>query len=217
MLKAESEEMLNEMKEHSAGYNLVIYTSGNVHSALTLGTLQTVPHQIPTVGPDQVVNVSPYKELSLQKPKLVLEIKKGEKVEVSCPHEIISAGDGTVIIGCDGLQTLQNIDVTGTVIKEYNIGSKVSSAAVRKGYLYAAVAGNRIIKMALDKTDSGITHIPDSNNVSRIAASEKGILISEFIHGGSLLEYDLVTTSVLVRSMRRPWFVSSNTVNGRHT
>ena len=93
----------------------------------------------------------------------------------------------------------------------------MSSAAVRKGYLYAAVAGNRIIKTTLDKTDSGITYTPDSNNVSRIAASEKGILISEFIHGSSLLEYDLVTTSVLVRGMRRPWFVSSNTVNETHT
>ena len=215
-LKAESEEMLNEMKEHSADYNLVIYTPGNIHSALTIGTLQTVPRQIPTVGPDQVVNVSPYKELSLQKPKLVLEIKQGGKVHVSTPREIISVGDGTVIIVCVGLQTLQNIDVTGTVIKEYNIGSNVSSAAVSKGYLYAAVAGNRIIKMALDETDSRMTYRPDSVCVSRIAASEKGIVISEDMYGGSLLEYDLVTTSVLVRGIQKPWFVSSNTVKGKY-
>ena len=43
--------------------------------------------------------------VNLQKPELVLEIKQGGKVKVSCPGEIISEGDGTVIIVCEGLQT----------------------------------------------------------------------------------------------------------------
>ena len=204
-LRDKADDLTKKMKKVN-DYTVLRYVPGDLHSTVNVGKLETVTHPV-------------RKDLSLDKPELVKVIKSDGKVKLSQPSEILPVGDGTVIVVCQGLNSLQNIDINGKVVKEYRTAEKVQSATLNDdGYLYVAVDGNKIQQISVDDSDLTETYQPDSGCLSRTAASENGILITEHKSQGNVLEFDPVTRLTKVRApdMILPWFISSQRIDGEY-
>ena len=207
-LEKQTEELMKKMKEHCGGYKTAAFTPGNIPSALHVGRLEIVARQSDLKG----------KELSTE-PELETEIvRKGDLLFPNL-REIVPVDDGSVVVVCYSSRSLQRINTSGKVIKEYEIGEKVQSATVSDGFLFIAVYGNKIMRLALDESVPRSTYRPKSDCVSRVAASEKGILFTEHRKTGNLVEYDTEnqTTTIQASKLNFPWFLSSAMINGRYS
>ena len=141
----------------------------------------------------------------LENIQLMKEIKPGGSVEMRNPLEVVSVGDGTVIVIDEELNYLQRINTEGEVVRKYQvtISQQVTynSACVFGNYLFVLTSGNVITKMSLDVFGGSIKYKPEG--VGRIdyisAIGDNDILISEGGYPFTILEYNTETNKVLQR------------------
>ena len=133
------------------------------------------------------------------KEELVLEIKPGRSIDIEIPLEVVSVGDGTVILVDYNLNYLQRIDSEGNIVKMYNFKTKVNhrSACVYGEYLYVATSDNLIRKMPLRGSGYITKYKPKRVDIGYISAAEDNvILISESAINSRILEYNTDTNRV---------------------
>ena len=141
----------------------------------------------------------------LENIQLVKEIKPGGSVEMRIPLEVVSVGDGTVIVIDEELNYIQRINTEGEVVRKYQItiSQQVTyrSACVFGNYLFVLTSDNVITKMSLDGSDGSIKYKSGGVITMRYisAIGDNAILISEGVGYGRILEYNTETNQVIER------------------
>ena len=139
--------------------------------------------------------------------QLIREIKPGGTVDMRNPLEVVSVGDGTVILVDKGLKYLKRINTEGIVVRKYQVtvSQQVTykSACVYGNFLFVATSDNVITKMSLDGSDGSIKYKPEGvRTIDYISAiGDNVILISESGWGGRILEYNTQTNQVIQRAL----------------
>ena len=137
--------------------------------------------------------------------QLIREIKPGGTVDMRNPLEVVSVGDGTVILVDKELKYLQRINTEGNVVRRYQVTLNkwvtYRSACVYGNYLFVLTSDNVITKMSLDGSDGSIKYRPEGvRTISYISAvGDSVILISEYHWDGRILEYNTETNKVTQR------------------
>ena len=158
---------------------------------------QQMMHQSPRQG-DKDQN----KELNNL--ELLLEMKAGGTTDIMNPSEVVSVGDGTVILVDKGMNYLQRIDTEGKVVRNYHVPLNSQacyiSACVDGVYLYVAASDNTITKISLAGSSYSSNAKPEGVHVSYISSiGDSVILISECMYDGRILEYNIETKKVIQR------------------
>ena len=158
-------------------------------------------------GTEQVLRSSPRQKDKNQDNEtnnleLKLEIKPTGTVEVKKPLEVVSVGDGTVILVDESLSHLQRINTEGKVVGKYQIGlpfNKVKNACVYGNYLFVLTSENVITKMSFDgfgrSTHCKPERVETINYISAIG--DNVILITEGWLPGRISEYNTETNKVI--------------------
>ena len=137
--------------------------------------------------------------------QLMKEIKPGGTVVLRNPSEVVSVGDGTVILVDKGFKYLQRINTQGEMVRKYKVTLNkqeyYKSTCVYGNYLFLAASDNVITKISLDASDESIKYKPEG--VRRIdyisAIGDTDILISESGWNGRILEYNTESNKVIER------------------
>ena len=147
--------------------------------------------------------------------QLMKEIKQGGAVDMRDPLEVVSVGDGTVILVDKELKYLQRINTGGKVVRKYQVilnkWVTYRSACVYGGCLFVLTSDNVITKMSLDGSECNIKCKPwGVGTINYISAiGDNVILISESrLEGwwdGRILEYELETNKVIERVSGDIW------------
>ena len=131
--------------------------------------------------------------------QFILEIKQEGPVYMKDPSEIISVGDGTVILLDYELDCIQRLYPKGNIVRQYNIALnnevKYKSACVYGGYLFVATSDNVITKLPLDGTGSSAKYRPGVNIDYIHVSGDNFILICDWGNFG-LLEYNIMSKQV---------------------
>ena len=142
----------------------------------------------------------------LENIQLIREIKQGGTVDMRDPLEVVSVGDGTVILVDKELNYIQRINTELKVVRKYQVilnkQEYYKTACVFGDYLFVLTSDNVITKISLDGSDRSIKYKP--GEVGRInylsAIGDNVILISESaLLDGSILEYNTETNKVIER------------------
>ena len=140
--------------------------------------------------------------------QLMKEIQQGGAVDMRDPLEVVSVGDGTVILVDKGLNYLQRINTEGDVVRKYqmtlNKQEYYKSACVYGDCLFVASSDNVITKMSLEGSAGSIKYKPEGvitlDYIS--AVGDNVILISDgglTWTDGRILEYNTETNQVIQR------------------
>ena len=166
-------------------------------------------------GTEQVLRSSPREDKNqdseINNLELQLEIKPTGNVEVKKPLEVVSVGDGTVILVDESLSYLQRINTAGKVVRKYHLvlplNNKVNRACVYGNYLFVLTSGNVITKMPLDGFGRSTHCKPERVEIMDYisAIGDNVILISEGGYPGRILEYNTETNQVIER-VNNVWF-----------
>ena len=145
----------------------------------------------------------------------------------SCIHqlEVVSVGDGTVILANSRLNYLQRINTEGKLVRKYQITLnkyvRYTSACVYGYYLFVLTSDNVITKMSLSGSDGSIKYNPEGvKTISYISAiGDNVILISDGGYPGGILEYNTETNQVIERVSGGIWNSGKVIVvqDGHHT
>ena len=136
---------------------------------------------------------------------LLSEIRPGGTVDMRNPLEVVSVGDGTVILVDKELNYLQRINTEGNVVRKYyvllNKGVYYRSACVHGNHLFVATSDKVITKMSLDGSGCNIEYKPEGvRTISYISAiGDNVILISGCEWDCRILEYNTETNQVIQR------------------
>ena len=135
---------------------------------------------------EQKVRISPRqagKNNELKNLELLSEIKPGGTVDMRNPLEVVSVGDGTVILVDKELKYLQRSNTEGEVVRKHQVTLnqnvpikmyrkklkrlttltqqiKCKSSCVYGNYMFVASSGNVITKISLDSSDGSIKCSP---------------------------------------------------------
>ena len=145
------------------------------------------------------------KDNELKNLELLSEIKPGETLDMRNPLEVVSVGDGTVILVDKELKYLQRINTEGNIVKIYQVTlsqqAYCKSASVYGKYLFVATSDNVITKMLLDGSGFNIEYKPEGvRTINYISAiGDNVILISEGGYPVRILEYNTETNKVIQR------------------
>ena len=151
------------------------------------------------------------KDIELNNLELLSEIKPIETVDMIHPLEVVSVGDGTVILVDKELKYLQRINTEGNIVKIYQVTlsqqAYFKSACVYGKYLFVATSDNVITKMLLDGSGFNIEYKPEGvRTISYISAiGDNFILISEGEWNSRILEYNTGTKQVIQRVTSKLW------------
>ena len=153
---------------------------------------------------DQMLRSSPRQEgrNEIHNLEIRKEIKPGRTLDMRNPLELVSVGDGIVILVDKKLKYLQRINTEGELFRKYqiNLNEEVyyRSASVYGDYLFVARSDNEITKMLLEGSDDDITYKPEEiGEIDYISATrENVILITERGYNGRVLKYDTQTNKV---------------------
>ena len=147
-----------------------------------------------------------FKNNELKNLELLSEIKPGGTVDMRNISEVVSVGDGTVILVN---KYLQRINTDGNIVKIYQVPLDkyecYKSACVHGDCLFVLTSDDVITKMSLDGSDGSIKYRPEGViTIDYIyAIGDNVILISEGgLDGrlnGSILEYNTETNQVIER------------------
>ena len=137
--------------------------------------------------------------------QLIKEIKPGRTLDMINPLEVVSVGDGTVILVDKEVKYLQRINTEGEVVTKYQVTLnkqvKYKSACVYGNYLFVASSNEVITKISLDGSSGSIKYRPEGvitiNYISAIGDS--AILISGGGWGFRILEFNTETNKVIER------------------
>ena len=139
---------------------------------------------------EQVLRPRPrqtYKTNDLNNLELLSEITTGRTVDMRNPLEVVSVGDGTVILVDKKLNYLQRINTGGNIVRRYKVTLShetcYHSACVYGNYLFVATSDNVITKMSLDGSGCNIEYKPEGvRTINYISAiGDNVILISDTI------------------------------------
>ena len=144
------------------------------------------------------------KNIELNDIELLSEIKTGGTVDMRNPLEVVSVGDGTVILVDKKLNYLQRINTEGEVLRKYQL-----SLSQEAYYESASVYGNCLFVL----TDSVITKVSLDGSACNIKCKPRGvgeidyisaigdndILITEGFFPGRISEYNTETNQVIQR------------------
>ena len=164
--------------------------------------LQTEPET------EQLLRPSPRqtdKNNGLNNLELLSEIKPGGTMDIRNLLEVVSVGDGTVILVDEELKYLQRINTEGNVVKRYQVRlsqqAYYESASVYGDYLFVSTSENVITKMSLDGSGCNIEYKPEGvETVSYITAiGDNVILIAEGGWDGRISEYNTETNQFIHR------------------
>ena len=160
------------------------------------------------------------KNIELNKLQLLSEIKPGRTMDMMDPLEVVSVGDGTIIVIDRGLNYI-HINTEREVVRKYKVTlnkqTYYRSASVYGDCLFVASSDNVITKISLDGSDGSIKCKPGGVGTIRYisAIGDNVILISD---GGftkwydRILQYNTETNNVRsiksVRGIRLPGKVS---------
>ena len=161
---------------------------------------QIRPERVPRPSHRQADKYKKIKNL-----ELLSEIKPGGTVDMRNPLEVVSVGDGTVILVDYNLKYLQRINTEGNVVRRYQItlSQQVNyvSACVYGDYLFILTSDKVITKMSLDGLGCNIKYKPE--RVEKIdymsAIGDNVILISQGGSNGRILEYNIETKEAIKR------------------
>ena len=137
--------------------------------------------------------------------QLMKEIKPGGTVDMRGPLEVVSVGDGTVILVDEELKYLQRINTEGEVVSKYQVTineqTDCTSACVYGNHLFVLTSDNVITKMSLDGSGGSIKYKPGGVILTDYisAIGDNVILISESVGNGIILEYNTETNKVIRR------------------
>ena len=187
---------------------------------------------------EQEVRPSPRqadKNNELNNLELLSEIKPGGIVDMLDPLEVVSVGDGTVILVDNELNYIQRINTEGVVVREYQVTLnqnvpyrhiermyrkkfgryqttspqeiKCKSSCVYGNYMFVASSDNAITKMLLRGYGCDVKHKPGGvRTIGHISGSgDNVILISEGQWDGRILEYNTETNQFIER-VTDVWF-----------
>ena len=171
----------------------------------------------PQTKPDtqQVMRTRPRqtdKNNELNNLELLSEITPGEMADMRNPLEVVSVGDGTVILFNKQLNYLQRINTEGKVVRRYQVTSSqqayCKTVCVYGDYLFVALSDNVITKISLDGSGSNTEYKPEG--VGRIdyisARGDNVILMSEGGWNGRISEYNTETNQVIHRVTNVWWY-----------
>ena len=150
-----------------------------------------------------------YKELNNL--GLLSEIKPGETVDMRNPLEVVSVGDGTVILVDQELNYVQRINTEGNIVRRYQVTlsqqAYYRSACVFGNCLFVLASDNVITKMSLDGSFYNIKYKPEGvGTISYITAvGDHAILITEGRYHGRISEYNTETNKVIQRVIDKWW------------
>ena len=161
-------------------------------------------------GTGQVLRSSPrHKEENqdneINNLELQLEIKPVVTVEMKEPLEVVSVGDGTVILVDKGVNYLQRINPEGNIVRKYKVillkGAYFKSACVFGACLFVATTSKFITKMSLDGSVRSLICKPKGVRTITFmsAIGDNVILITESGCNGRILEYNTETNQVIQR------------------
>ena len=137
--------------------------------------------------------------------QFIREIKRGGTVDMRDGLELVSVGDGTVILVDSELNYLQRINTEGKVVRKYQITLNkqeyYNSACVYGSCLFVLTSDNVITKMSLDGSDGSIKYKPEGGRtIDYISAiGDNVILISGGVGDGRISEYNTETNQVIER------------------
>ena len=131
---------------------------------------EVAPREKAQIKPDTQQELRPsqrqtdkYNELN--DPQLLLEIKPGRTVDMRNPLEVVSVGDGTVILVASELKYLQRINTEGEVVRKYQVDLTLKeqvhyvSACIYGDYLFVLTSDDIISRMSLDGSGCDIIYI----------------------------------------------------------
>ena len=145
------------------------------------------------------------KNNELKNLELLLEIKPGGTVHVRNPLEVVSVGDGTVILVDKELNYLQMINTEGNVVRRYQVTlsqqAHYKSASVYGDCLFVLTSDNVITKMSLDGSGCNTEYKPEGvRTIDYISAiGDNVILISEGGFPYRIIEYNTETNQIILR------------------
>ena len=145
------------------------------------------------------------KNNELNNVELLLEINLGGMVDMIKPLEVVSVGDGTVILVDERLKYLQRINTKGEIVRKYQITLNkqeyYKSACVYGNYLFVASSDNVITKMLLDGSGCYIEYKPEGVRAIKyiLATGDNVLLISQGGWVGKLSEYNTETNQAVKR------------------
>ena len=140
--------------------------------------------------------------------ELMSEIMPGGTVDMSNPSEVVSVGDGTVILVDQNLNCLQRINTEGKVVRKYQVGQPLNqrvnyvTACVYRDSFFVATSDNVITKMPLDGPGCNIIYKPEGvETLDYVTAlGDNALLISGGgYHSYGILEYNTKTNQVIER------------------
>ena len=172
-----------------------------------------IPH-VPNLEFNEV-RVREKVQSSLQGKQLILNIQPGTHVKFQDPAEVVSVGDGSVILVDKALNYLQRVDQQGKVIQFYRTQfSGIKSACVYGKFLYWSNGVNCIAKMQLDGT--GVTSFYEPQLVQQVdfisAIDVNTILITDSSNN-RIYEYDMKLRLTTERTKRQNCIIYSGKVS----
>ena len=137
--------------------------------------------------------------------QLIREIKSIGCVYRDSRLEMVSVGDGTIILVISNLKYLQRINTEGNVVTTYQVAfdqqAYYTSACVYGNNLFVLTSDNVIVKISIDGSGCNINYTPwGVRTIGDLSAVEDNvILISEDGQDGRILEYNTETYHVIER------------------
>ena len=131
--------------------------------------------------------------------QLIKEINPGGTMDMRDPLELVSVGDGTVILVDKELKYIQRINTEGKLVRKYQVtisqNAYYTSACVYGDFLFVASSDDVMTKMSLDGSDGIIKYNPrECQGIDYISAiGDNVILISGGGWDGRVLEYNTET------------------------
>ena len=150
----------------------------------------------PQIAPDTQRRPSPKQINELNNLELLLEIYPEGTIDMINPLEVVSVGDGTVVLVDEELNYLQRINTDGEVVRKYqsplNEQVKYKTASVYGDYLFVAASDDSIRKMSLDGSNDSITCKPKGiREIVYISAiGDNVILVTDRRYNGRISEYN---------------------------
>ena len=172
-----------------------------------------IPHSLEKIPQTEQVNIQEISLRSMKERNIQENIEKEddddketgnikerevslENVKLREPRDIVSLGDGTVILVDEKLSFVQRIDPEGNVIKKYSLGkfsmfgTYISSACVFGKYIFLASFDDTIKRLLLDEQGGTKTYKPKGITTDYITAiGDDNLLISEHNEPGRIVQY----------------------------
>ena len=153
-------------------------------------------------------------ELSLKNPELIQDIQAGGTLQIKNPREILSVGDGTVILVNEGMDDLQRIDIEGNVVQVYSVGKAIQSAAIERDNLFIACQDKTLTIMNTDQSKPRVTYKADVDRLERVTVRSMKVYVCNYDGNGKIYECDNGQTNVCLSDLKNPWYLNCADVNG---